>query len=272
MSYRAVDEWSVVPLLRDLHDAYHARRAGQAPEWTDLPVSYSDYAAWAEEILDADGERQRAYWRGRLADLPTLSLPADRAGSASDAAAFTGFVLDAGLHERIGELARETGTSVFMVLQAALARLLTDRGAGTDLPIGTLVAGRSEAALHDLVGCFFNTVVLRTDTSGSPEFRELLARIRESNLDDLDHQDVPLADVLDGRPQVMLIHHERAELHDGITAIPVGTTASDLTLAYYEPPGDGPVACYLHYRTDLFDRATVEALGRSLVAILESEA
>jgi non-ribosomal peptide synthetase component F len=159
-----------------------------------------------------------------------------------------------------------------MVLQAALARLLTERGAGTDLPIGTLVAGRSEAALHDLVGCFFNTVVLRTDTSGAPDFRTLLARVRESNLDDLDHQDVPLADVYEGRPQVMLIHHERAELRGGITAIPTGTTTSDLTLAYYEPAGDGPVACYLHYRTDLFDHATVEALGRDLVAILETEA
>ncbi len=69
----------------------------------------------------------------------------------------------------------------------------------------------------------------------------------------------------------MLVHHEQAELHDGITAIPAGTTASDLTLAYYEPPDGGPVACYLHYRTDLFDRATVESLGRELVAILESE-
>jgi hypothetical protein len=267
MSYRAVDEWSVVPLLRDLHAAYQARRAGHTPEWTDLPVTYSDYAAWANEIIVADGERQRAYWRDRLDGLPARAL-SDGSGPAS----FTGFVLDAGLHERIGTLAREIGASVFMVLQAALARLLTDRGAGTDLPIGTLVAGRSEPALHDLVGCFFNTVVLRTDTSGEPSFRELLARIRESNLDDLDHQDVPLADVLDGRPQVMLIHHERAELHEGITAIPVETTDADLTLAYYEPPGDGPVACYLHYRTDLFDQATVETFGRELVAILESEA
>jgi amino acid adenylation domain-containing protein/non-ribosomal peptide synthase protein (TIGR01720 family) len=272
MSYRAVDEWSVVPLLRDLGTAYAARRAGHAPEWTELPVTYADYAAWATEWLAADGERQRAYWRDRLAGLPALTLPADRPGPASDAAAFTGFVLDAGLHQRIRELARAGGASVFMVLQAALARLLTERGAGTDLPIGTLVAGRSEAALHDLVGCFFNTVVLRTDTSGAPDFATLLARIRESDLDDLDHQDVPLADVYEGRPQVMLIHHERAELHGGITAIPTGTTGSDLTLAYYEPAGDGPIACYLHYRTDLFDHATVEALGRDLVAILETEA
>jgi hypothetical protein len=271
MSYRAVDEWSVVPLLRDLDVAYRARNSGHAPEWTELPVSYADYAAWAHEVLAADGERQRAYWRDRLAGLPTLTLAVDRPGADGEAADFIGFALDAGLRERIDALARETRTSLFMVLQAALARLLTDRGAGTDLPIGALVAGRSEPSLADLVGCFFNTVVLRTDTSGSPSFAGLLARIRESNLDDLAHPDVPLADLLDTRPQVMLAHHERAPLPDGITAIPVHRAESDLTLAFYEPPAGEPVACYLHYRTELFDRAAVESYARELAAILEAE-
>ncbi|HEV7648871.1 MAG TPA: amino acid adenylation domain-containing protein [Actinophytocola sp.] len=271
-SYRVADEWSVVPLLRDLHAAYEARRSRHAPEWTDLPVSYADYAAWAAEILEADGERQRAYWRDRLAGLPTPALPTDRPGPASDTADVLGFVLDADLHARVDELARSTRTSLFMVLQAALAVLLTRRGAGTDLPIGTLVAGRTDPRLADLVGCFFNTIVLRTDTSGEQGLRTLLARIRESNLDDLAHPDVPLADLLPGRPQVMLVHHEQAGLPAGITAVPTGRTASDLTLACYEPAGAGPVACYLHYRTDLFDRATVEGLARELVAILEMEA
>jgi len=270
MSYRAVDEWSVVPLSRDLSRAYEARRAGHAPEWTDLPVTYSDYAAWATEVL-AVGDDQLAYWRSRLADLPRLTLSADRPGPAGENADFAGFVLDPQLHQRIDTLARETGTSMFMVLQAALARLLTDQGAGTDLPIGTLVAGRTEPELADLVGCFFNTLVLRTDTSGEPDFRTLLGRIRAANLTDLEHQDVPLADVLDARPQVMLVHHEQAGLPGGIAAIPVRRTESDLTLAFYEPPDGQPVACYLHYRTDLFDSATVVALSRDLMAILESE-
>ncbi len=267
MHYAGVDEWSVVPLFRDLTHAYESRRAGDTPQWTPLPVSYSDYAAWATEVLDSEAELR--YWRAKLADLPRLSLPVDHTpDTVTDAADFVPLTLDAGLHRRIDALATDTGTSLFMVLQAALATLLTRRGAGTDLPIGTMVAGRTEESLAPLVGCFANTVVLRTDTSGDPDLPALLARIRESNLDALAHQEIPLADLLDEPPQVWLVHHEQAGLAGGGTAIPTRTTGSDLTLACYEPPGDGEVRCYLHYRTDLFTRPTLETLLRELHEIL----
>ncbi len=163
------------------------------------------------------------------------------------------------------------------VVQAALAVLLTRHGAGEDLPIGTLVAGRSEEALADLVGCFFNTVLLRTDTAGDPSFTELLTRIRETDLSAFDRQDVPFADVLAAgapRPGVMLIHHERARaevLEGGIGefhAVPVPTTDVDLTLSLYEPRGGGPVPCEFIHPTDLFDRATVEGLAAEVVGVL----
>ncbi|HEX2133955.1 MAG TPA: amino acid adenylation domain-containing protein, partial [Actinophytocola sp.] len=124
MHYAGVDEWSVVPLFADLAHAYESRRAGEAPQWTPLPVTYADYAAWSTDLLAAT-DRHHAYWRDRLADLPRLSLPTDRepTDDPSDAADFAPLVLDEPLRRRLDALASATGTSLFMVLQAALARL-----------------------------------------------------------------------------------------------------------------------------------------------------
>ncbi|MFE3453510.1 amino acid adenylation domain-containing protein [Nonomuraea sp. NPDC059194] len=273
MHYLAVDEWSVVPLVRDFATAYEARRQGVPPVWEPLPVGYADYTRWAHEVAD---ERQLDYWRRTLRGMPeAIALPYDRKGEGVRGD-HVRVALDAELHAAIDALAAESGTSMFMVLHTAFATLLTRRGAGTDLPIASLVAGRTEEELTDLVGCFFNTVVLRTDTSGEPSFRELLARVRETDLAALDRQDVPFDRVAGAlrlrAPQVMIVHHEQADTGElAFEYVPTGALNADLTLSFFEPRGDGPVECLLEYATDLFDQSTIQSMADELVRILTTE-
>ncbi|WP_344319009.1 amino acid adenylation domain-containing protein, partial [Actinocatenispora thailandica] len=284
----ACDGWSAGRLLRDLSAAYAARLAGVAPGWEPLPVQYADYALWQRELLGAAEDpgsvlsRQVAYWRDRLAGLPDgLVLPFDRPrpAEASYRGAEHAFTLDADLHAAVDRLARDTGTTVFMVVHAALAATLTRLGAGTDIPVGTPVAGRTDEALDELVGFFVNTLVLRTDTSGDPSFRALLARVRETDLAAYEHQDVPFERLVDAlNPHRTLAHHPLFQVllavqgtrPDAATfpaadpapaAVSTETATFDLSFSL-QPRADGTagMAGHVQYATDLFDADTVAAV------------
>ncbi|MBC3840369.1 hypothetical protein GXW82_09495 [Streptacidiphilus sp. 4-A2] len=188
----AADGASLAALGRDLSTAYAARLLGHAPDWEPLPVQYADYTLWQHRLAaSTDTAAELDYWRQRLAGLPdVLELPTDRprpavAGRDGGSVAFT---LDARLQQRLTALAQSTGSTLFMAVQAALAVLFTRLGAGTDIPLGTAAGGRSDEALDQLVGCFVDTLVLRTDTSGDPGFREMLRRVRGADLADFARQ------------------------------------------------------------------------------------
>nr|BBD17741.1 non-ribosomal peptide synthetase [Streptomyces sp.] len=299
----AADGWSLVPLAEDLAEAYTARAGGGAPQWDGLPVQYGDYTLWQRDLLgdpaaaDSRAARQLAHWERALAGLPEqLDLPYDRVRErthayAGDAVPVT---LDAELHHALTELAGAHRASVFMVLQAALAATLTLSGAGTDIPLGTAVAGRDDMALDRLVGFFSNTLVLRTDTSGDPSFTALLDQVRDTNFAAQEHQDLPfdwLVDRLNPRRavgrhplfQVMLVMQNAgdARLEMAGTTVrfapaDVGVSRFDLTLSLAERRGaageaDG-LAGSLEFSTELFERATVEALIERLRQVLVTAA
>ena len=238
--------------------------------------------------------RQLSFWRDRLSGLPDqIELPFDhgRPAVSSYRGGSVGFELSASLHGGLLELARGSGASLFMVLQAGLVALLTRLGAGSDIAIGSPIAGRTDGALDDLVGFFVNTLVLRTDASGDPSFRELLGRVRADNLAAYAHQELPferLVEVvnpvrsLSRHPlfQVMLTLQnqgvaglELCGLEARAEEVSSGRSKFDLSVSVAErrdaegaPAG---IVGALEYASDLFERSSVEAIADRLVRVLE---
>ncbi|MCY7934651.1 non-ribosomal peptide synthetase DhbF [Bacillus spizizenii] len=295
------DGWSLTPLTRDLGAAYAARCYGKAPEWAPLTVQYADYALWQQELLGSGDDPnsliagQLAFWKETLKNLPDqLELPTDysRPAEPSHVGDTIHFCIEPELHKRLQDLARANRVSLFMVLQSGLAALLTRLGAGTDIPIGSPIAGRNDDALGDLVGLFINTLVLRTDTSGDPSFRELLDRVREVNLAAYENQDLPferLVEVLNPARsrathplfQIMFAFQNTpdAELNlpdmeSSLRIHSVGSAKFDLTLEISENRlADGTpngLEGLLEYSTDLFKQATAQALADRLMRLLEA--
>ncbi|MDL9948687.1 amino acid adenylation domain-containing protein [Gordonia sp. ABSL11-1] len=289
----AGDEWSSPILVDDLSRAYLARIAGaRVSPFTaaPLPVSYRDHTHWQHVVRDHPRRRDGIErWRRRLHGAPEeLALPYDRPRPSitsyrGDRVAFR---LDPVIADRLRRTARDRRVSMFMLIHAAVALMLSEDGAGDDIVVGTPVAGRDDAAAHGLVGFFVNMVVLRTDLGGDPTVGELIDRIRADDLDAMSLSDVPFEAVVDAvSPERAMGRHplfgvmvqfradwaipDFAGLPTEVTPIDPGTAKFDLTVDVTEHSGSGAIDVRFDYATDLFDRTTGEMLARHLDRALE---
>ncbi|MEV7315227.1 amino acid adenylation domain-containing protein [Streptomyces microflavus] len=295
----AADGWSMGPLAQDLAGAYAARSTGRAPNWEPLPVQYTDYTLWQRDLLgstedpDSLATAQLAYWKERLAGAPEETpLPADRPRpvTASGRGGTVPLRLSAGTTAALGRLARSSATSTFMVLHAALATLLHRIGGGTDITVGTPVAGRTDEALDPLVGFFVNTLALRTDLGGDPSFEKLLARVREGDLGAYAHQELPFERLVEEvGPSRSLVRHPLFQvmlaldnhrpprldlpgLSARVAGVGTGGAKFDLSFSFTERPGSGEGGAALEgtleFGRDLFDTTTARRIADWFVRLV----
>jgi amino acid adenylation domain-containing protein len=205
------DGWSMGILYRELSVLYEAYSNGRLSPLPELPIQYADFAKWQRNWLQGEVlDSQVVYWKGQLHNLPVLELPMDhlRPAVLCHQGAGEFMVVSKSLTEALRRLSRAEGVTLFMTLLAAFKILLQRHAGQDDISVGSPIANRNRAENEPLIGLFLNTLVLRTDLSNNPSFRELLARVREVCLGAYTHQDLPFEKLVEElHPQRNLNRH-----------------------------------------------------------------
>ncbi len=285
------DAWSLGTVLtQELATNYQMFLHGSASALPALPIQYTDFAAWQQDWLreSEQAQLQLAYWKQHLAGVPDrLELPTDHPRPLVQTFAGASYTLNLplSLADALRALSQAEGVTLFMLLAAALNVLLHRYTGQTEILIGTPIANRTLPELEALIGFFANTLVLRTDLSGNPSFRELLRRVEQDASAAYAHQDIPFEKVvLEVRPQrdlswsplfqVMFAHNNTQlrsvnlpDLTADFMTPPTQTSPFDLTLMM-EDAGRG-LRGYFEYNTDLFEAASIARLATHFQIVLE---
>lgn len=276
MHHIASDGWSTGVLLREIAALYPAFLHGKPSPLPELTIQYADFATWQRQWLQTERLQQHlTYWQKQLHNLPTLSLPTDhpRPPIQTVVGTRTLFKLPPTLTQTIDQLSQQEGVTLFMSLLATFQTLLSRYANQEDIVVGSPIANRTHTKIENLIGFFANMLVLRTDFSGNPTFRELLQQVRETALAAYEHQDLPFEKLVEElQPERDL---SRSPLFQAVFALqnapmpafelpnltlkslPLdkGTSAYDINMAMWRR--DGQLEGRIEYNTDLFDGATI---------------
>jgi amino acid adenylation domain-containing protein len=290
MHHSITDRWSADIIEQDIGALYYSFLQGQPSSLPELPIQFVDYAVWQRERMRGETyQAQLAYWKKQLADAPfVLELPADhpRPSIQTFRGARVYFHLPQSLLDALRELSREEGATMYMTLMAAYKLLLYRYTGQADMLVGCSIANRDRPETQHMVGFLLNLLVLRTDMSGNPTFRELLARERETALGAYANQDLPFGKLVQElRPQQdpsrnpvaqaafiyldfpVLTTMESMGLEVTPLVIDNGASRFDLTLALTETH-DGFDGSF-EYLADLYERPRIERMAKHLETLLE---
>ncbi len=285
----AFDGWSFGVFERELSVLYEAFVQGKASPLPELPIQYSDFAVWQQEWLQGEVlQVQLDYWQEKLrGSLPALELPTDHLRPALQTynGSTVSLVHSPKLTEGLKTLSRREGVTLFVTLLAAFQLLLLRYTGQEDFLVGTPIANRNRAEIEGLIGLFMNTLVMRSDLSGNPSFRELLGRVQETALGAYAHQDLPFEKLVEelnperdlGRSPIFqaLLSLQNTPMQPlellGLKLSRMkadsGTSKFDLSLYAIEKP-EG-LSCAFEYNTDLFNADRIERMQGHLQALLE---
>ena len=196
----ASDGWSLSIFVKELTELYEACVSGRPARLPALSIQYRDYAIWQRTYLsDAVLSKQLAYWKDKLAGVPTLQLPLDypRPPVFSTRGAIMPFQLDAEVLQGLKALSGQQGATLFMTLLTAFKVLLYRYTGQGDICVGSPISGRTRQETEGLIGCFVNTLALRSDLHGNPNFTALLQQVKETTLNAYEHQDAPFEKIVE---------------------------------------------------------------------------
>lgn len=290
------DGWSFRLFLQELVTLYSAYSKDLASPLPELDVQFADYAWWQHHVNRNFLKTEHLpYWKDKLTNAQQVTeLPSDysRPKQQSYRGAAPRMDLPPALYESLLRLAKENSTTLFVTMLSALQALIYRYTGQVDLVLGTSIANRRERETERLIGMIINTVVLRTDLSGNPTFRQLLDRSHQTMLEAQEHQDVPFRAIvetlqperqLQANPifQVMLNFHdvpfhlpEIPGLEITVTEVISNDTAKfDLNLIVIPPvkkiKGREAITLIWEYSTDVFEAATIQRMMNHYVRILE---
>jgi amino acid adenylation domain-containing protein len=282
MHHIVSDGWSMGVFFRELSILYDAFCNGKPSPLPELPIQYADYAVWQRNWLQGEVlETQLSYWKTQLANIFPLQLATDRPRPAVQTfrGASHSSVLFGDLTDKLKTLSRKDGVTLFMTLLAAFQTLLHRLTGQEDIAVGSPIAGRNRSEIEGLIGFFLNSLVLRTDLSGNPTFKELLSRVREVALGAYAYQDVPFEKLLEElRPERdlsrtplfqvffnMLNLEERTVKLSGleVEALSQSEVESKFDLTIYVTERNQALQFNLTYNADLFDQDRIaEMMGQ----------
>jgi cytochrome P450 len=278
--------YQILPL--ELISLYEAFAAGKPSPLPELAIQYADFAYWERERLGRGGLKiQSEYWRNRLAgNLMALQWPTDKLNPQSRmlSGAMQPFTFSQQLVSSLKNVSRHEGVTLFMVLLAGFAVLLSCYSHQEDIVVGTPApAGRKKREVQELLGYFINPVALRIDLSGNPAFRDLLRRVRQTVVGALSHDDIPLEYVIDELKLTsdlkrLPLFQAAISLAPPLPNLPSGWDQTfmdvdsggsrwDLYLELSERPSG--ILGRAQYDPDLFVAATVQRAIEDLKALLE---